>query len=263
MTADLVPVGTSRLALPNIDLPRPPPTRIYISGFEYRVQAPRVPLPPIANAVKLILKYTLPAAKVANNILHLLTGSSFVTSDPASLQNLADSVFTKLTTGGSAIPNLFTSATALQSVTAKDLGGTSAQATSSGAPVAGVVSGTCHPPQVAVCASWQIAESYRGGKPRTYVPCPPINASIPAGSASLDPVFAAQAESTWAAFLAAINSMTLTGGGSFTLGTISYHTGHAVRPTPLFRAFIDVDVHERLDSQRRRSGKESSYPVTP
>ena len=260
---ELVPVGTSRVAIPSIQLPVPPPTRIYISGYEYRVQAPRIPLPPLANAVKAILKYTLPAGRIANNILHLLTGSSFVTSDPTALQHLADNLFTALTTGGGAIPNLFTSATTLQSVTVKDLGGTSAQATSSGAPVAGVVSGTCHPPSVAVCASWQIAESYRGGKPRTYVPCPPINWSVPAGSASLDPAFAAQVESTWAAFMTAVNAMTVVGGGSFKLGTVSYHTGHALRPTPLFREFIDVDCHMKLDSQRRRSGKESMYPVTP
>jgi hypothetical protein len=48
-----------------------------------------------------------------------------------------------------------------------------------------------------------------------------------------------------------------------TLGTISYHTGHAVRPTPLFREYINVAVHERIDSQRRRSGRESAFGVIP
>jgi hypothetical protein len=47
------------------------------------------------------------------------------------------------------------------------------------------------------------------------------------------------------------------------LGTISYQTAHAPRPTPVFRAFGVPHVHERLDSQRRRSGKESTFGSVP
>jgi hypothetical protein len=48
-----------------------------------------------------------------------------------------------------------------------------------------------------------------------------------------------------------------------TLGTISYQSGHAPRPTPLWRSFLPPRIHERMDSQRRRNGKESSFPSIP
>jgi hypothetical protein len=64
---------------------------------------------------------------------------------------------------------------------------------------------------------------------------------------------------TW---LATFNAALVMGTG-VTLGTVSHYTGHAVRPTPVWRTFIDVRVHERLDSQRRRSGKESTFATTP
>jgi hypothetical protein len=47
------------------------------------------------------------------------------------------------------------------------------------------------------------------------------------------------------------------------LGTLSFQTAHAVRPTPVFRPFGAAHVHERMDSQRRRSGRENLFPVVP
>jgi hypothetical protein len=261
--SEIVPVGTGRVALPNIALPKPPPTRIYISGHEYKIQAPRIPLPPIANVVKVILNYTLAASRTANNILHIKTGGGFVPSDITQMVQLANKLFTLLTTGGSAIPNLFTSSTKLNSVVVKDMGGTSTQAISTASPVAGVATGTGHPPQVAVTVSWQVAGTWRGGKPRTYSPCPPINASVPAGSSTLDPAFAGSVEATWSAFFTAVAGITTAPTGTFQLGMVSYFTGHALRPSPIFMEFTNAKVHERLDSQRRRSGPESAFPVIP
>jgi len=259
----LVPVGNKRVAIPGLSLPSPPPTRIYISGHEYQIQAPRVSLPTIANMVKAIFNYTLPAARVAKNILHIFTPGTFNTSVVSNLQALADAVFNAATTGSSAIPNMFTSGTSLQSVTIRDMGGTSTSATSTHAPQPGVATGTGLPPQCAVTISWSITSSYRGGKPRTYVPTPPLSAVVPTGSSTLDPTFCTQADGYWTALMNAINALTVAGGGGYELGTVSYYTGHGVRPVPLFVPFIGVRVHERLDSQRRRSGPEVLFPVTP
>jgi hypothetical protein len=66
----------------------------------------------------------------------------------------------------------------------------------------------------------------------------------------------------WNSFAASVNSSS-PGGHDIILGTISYQTGHSPRPTPLFRPFGDAHVHERLDSQRRRSGRESLFPAVP
>lgn len=252
-----------RAVVSGVELPSPPPTRIRISGHTYLIQAPRVPLPAIANVVKVVLNYVMAASKVANNILHIQTGGSFVPSDPTSLKALANYLYTVFTTGGSAIPNLFTSTTKLQGITVKDMGGTTAQGVADGPPIAGVMAGTSHPPQVSTGISWDVAGTWRGGKPRTYLPPPSINASVPAGSSTIDPTFAAQAEACFTQVMNAINAPTGGPSGTFKLGMVSYYHGHVLRPSPLFMQFINVKVHERLDSQRRRSGRESSFPVIP
>jgi hypothetical protein len=67
-------------------------------------------------------------------------------------------------------------------------------------------------------------------------------------------------------FLTQVNATTVTG-GTISLGTISYFnrtinpTPPYLRTVPVFFPYLGVKIHERLDSQRRRSGKESSFPV--
>ena len=261
--SDIVLFGPHRAALTGIQLPTPPPTRIYISGHEYKIGAPKSALPAIANVAKVLLNWTLVGGRIARNIFYLKTGSSFVTSDPVQMKNLADALFTRLTTAPVNAIGLITSATSLNSVTTKDAGGTTTQATSSAAPVPGNAPGNTMPPHMAVCMSWQIAESYRGGKPRWYIPGVPTGAENASGGAGITPAYATQYESTGTQFMNAVNTMTLPGGGSFTLGTVSYFTGHTVRPTPQFRTFINCVVHERLDSQRRRGGSEAIWPTVP
>jgi hypothetical protein len=82
------------------------------------------------------------------------------------------------------------------------------------------------------------------------------------GGSGLIPSMALAAETAAATFRTGINSAVI---ATFTpiLGTISYQSGHAARPTPLFRPFLVPKVHERVDSQRRRLGKEASFGVVP
>jgi hypothetical protein len=49
-------------------------------------------------------------------------------------------------------------------------------------------------------------------------------------------------------------------GGVETLGTISHYAHHAILDPPIWRPFIAAHVHERIDSQRRRNGKEVLFP---
>jgi hypothetical protein len=90
-----------------------------------------------------------------------------------------------------------------------------------------------------------------------------MTASATVGGSAIDPAFAGVIDTTWTRVMTSINALSLVAGGSPVLGTVSYHTGHALRPTPLFRTFISVRVHERFDSQRRRSGPEASFAATP
>lgn len=253
---ELVPIPGGRIAVAGLELPTPPPARIYISGLEYRVQSPRVALPPLLNTVKLIFNWSSSVGKVAKNIMYLLKGAgSGSTSDQGWLQNVANSVM--IIAGNSSLLSTVANGWDLLSVTAKDNGGTTAQATSTSLALPGTAAGTQFPPQVAVTVSWAIAEAYRGGKPRTYVPGVPSTAVANPGDSLIQPAFANNMVLNWKTFL---NQMNATGvaGTAVTIGTVSYHTAHTVRPTPLFRTYIDVHVHERLDSQRRRSGKEAA-----
>jgi hypothetical protein len=247
--------------LSGLQLPDPPPSRVYISGHLYRIAAPQVALPPLINTVKTILNWVGPAGAVARNVLYVLKGSGpGSTSDPAWLQALGNAVMTAL--GSAALGGQVATQWILSSVTCKDNGGTSAQAQSTHSQLPGSVSGGVLPPQAAIVISWQIAEVYRGGKPRTYLPGVPTAALEVVGGSKILDTFATNTDTMATTFLTNFNSTPVTG-TTVTLGTVSYHTGHAVRPTPLFRTYFAVKVHERLDSQRRRSGKESSFPVTP
>lgn len=116
------------------------------------------------------------------------------------------------------------------------------------------------PPQCAVALSWQISRRYRGGKPRTYIPAIPTAAVGGDGSAALTSAYMTIAEDAGATFLANINGIAgLT--HDIQLCNVSYFSGLAPRISPQVDVTQSVVVHGRLDSQRRRSGKESAFPV--
>lgn len=261
MEAQLVPAGPKRLAVTGVALPDPPPTRIYISGREYRIVAPSVALPPLINTAKLILNWVGPASRVAKNILYVLTaGGTGTTSDGVWLKSLANQTMTSLMSSN--VQGTVGSNWSLNSVTAKDNGGTAAQATSDHAAIPGVATGATFPPSVAITISWIIPESYRGGKPRTYMPGVPESSSVTAGDSAIAASFATLLESHAVAFLTSMNAALLSG-TSIAVGTVSHYHGHSLRPTPVFYTYLGAKVHERLDSQRRRSGKESGFGVVP
>lgn len=254
-------VDKTRALLTGLTLPDPPPTRIYIAGRQYRIVAPQISLPPLANTVKLILNWVGPVTRTAKNILHVLTsGGTGSTSDPIFLNGVANQIMSSWATSGQ-MSNIGTS-WSLQSVTAKDGGGTTAQSTSTSASQPGAATGTVLTPGVSVVISWQIAEVYRGGKPRTYLPGIPISATTGTGDSTISSSYATGVDTAATNFLNDIAAHPVSG-TSLKLGTVSYYTSHSVRPTPVFRQYFGVKVHERMDSQRRRNGRESSFAVTP
>lgn len=261
---ELVFAGPSRAVLQGVPRPQAPPTRIYLGDLVYKLQAPRVALPPIVNVAKVVLNWANLAGRFAKNVMHIKTpATGYPTSDPAKLLDLANFLMNTLT-GSTPLAANISSNWTLNGITASDLGGTTASATSTVSALPGTNATAPLPPQVAVCLSWQVAESYRGGKPRTYLPGIPTAGLLTTGSSQLSAAYAAALESAAVTFRGLIAGHTPSGAsGPLALGAVSYYHGHAVRPTPVFFTFIDVKVHERLDSQRRRSGAESIFPVTP
>lgn len=238
------------------------PQRVYIRGRAYDAVAPRVPLPPLPGAAKIILNWVCGSNSLqAKNIMYGMVPVGSDPSNGATLLAIANGVEASIRSSN--ILNSIASTWALQNVTAKDVSGTSENfANSTHAADGGLATGGTLPPQSAVVLSWQIVASYRGGKPRTYLPGIPTTAQFNPGSSQLSPTYASALQGEATAFLNAVNAVSLTG-GNLTLGTISYHSGHAVRPSPVWRPFVSARVHERLDSQRRRSGKESTFPSYP
>lgn len=238
-----------------------PPTRVYISGYTYRLAAPRFPHLPLANTVKVIANWLGPASKIAKNIWYLLFPTGVDTTVGTFLTDVANQVMTSWVS--STLMSNISTQWQLQNVEVHDNASSSGTVGhSTHAPIPGTGGPTPYPPQVAVVISWPITASYRGGKPRWYIPglyntatTIPGDSVLPAGLASLIQSAAATFRTNLQA--AVIDTF------SPTLGTISYQSGHSPRPTPLFRPFGVPRVHERLDSQRRRSGKESAVGSVP
>lgn len=141
----------------------------------------------------------------------------------------------------------------LTSVDVVDLTSSTSNSGTASTPHTGTRTGSGMGAQVCLVSSWLAPLRYRGGHPRSYWP----------GGTGAD----LSTPSTWSqtaltafragftAFLSGMNGISA-GTSPTQLGLLSYRTGGNARPTPLFVAFTGVDVHPRIDTQRRRLGKE-------
>jgi hypothetical protein len=111
------------------------------------------------------------------------------------------------------------------------------------------------PANIAMAVSWQINRRYRGGHPRTYL----VGFSDPqtTGTTSWDPTVAGAVRTAAAEFIDDVNALTIAStGGTITLGVVHYKANKVVLTPPTFDPFQGAQVHPRIDSQRRRLGKE-------
>lgn len=224
------------------------------------------PLPPVPSCVKLAFQYDNSPiggyVSRAVNILYLQYGTGVTISVPDCL-TIANGAMTWWSTHFKAS---VTSYWRLSAVLATVVDGSGNQSASSTAAVSGTASPPAFPPQSCVAVSWLGLPSYRGGKPRTYLPGVPESAGTP-GTSQL---IASYCSTLRTAAQAAILDMTPFTVHSATpaLGTVSYINKGVNpvpphhRPSPIFYSYTGARVHERLDSQRRRSGKENTFPAT-
>lgn len=125
----------------------------------------------------------------------------------------------------------------------------------------GTQGGQCMPPQCAVCLSWRAPITARGGRGRSYLPGVPSSGLVSTAGAALTSTYASQVKSQFTAFLNSWNAVTV-GGATAPLVIPSYYHNCQLRPVPLALPVSGLVVHDRLDTQRRRLGKERSYQVT-
>lgn len=217
------------------------------------------PRPPLANTVKLEINWQNSLGRPAHNITYALFNPPADTTNTTLLLDTANALMTALSTGSPHITSQLSAQWTLESVTASDNSGASdATSTSTVTPVAGASGGPSLPPQCAACISFDIAARYRGGKPRWYIPGIPNTAQTETDDSGLNSTFATALEEGANQMIGQFNASNPFS-SPCTLGTISYFSGKVPRVTPLFRAFGLAAVHQRLDSQRRRSGKESAF----
>lgn len=114
------------------------------------------------------------------------------------------------------------------------------------------------PVNVACCVSWKIGRRYRGGHPRIYVPASTIS-QVSNGSTWI-PGYVTAVQTAWRAMRTSINAAAGTN-APYTLVNVSYYQANQgypndVRPIPVTDVIADAVVHNRVDSMRRRLGRE-------
>lgn len=219
---------------------------------------PKGPRPPLLGLLKITVgwaPHVLATYGVANNVLHARWSDNAEHED-SDLVTANNDFVTAFNTAF--LPSV-SSDWAINYVHMQALGGSGLEALNTtvtqGSGAAGAL-----PPSVACCVSWKAGVTWRGGRPRTYLPGVPLSAQAVTASAGLLSTYTAPLQTRANAFISAVNAITVIG-TTITLGMPSYFSNYAFRPTPLFFPITSSVVHDRMDSQRRRSGKESRFSI--
>lgn len=118
----------------------------------------------------------------------------------------------------------------------------------------GSASDAALPANVAVVLSWQILTTYRGGKPRNYIPGVNIGALISRRLYSDSYVSTMSgAARDW---LDDVNALTAGGITAVSMGTVHFFSGGVALSPPWFDPYLGVAAQKRVCTQRRRLGRE-------
>lgn len=206
------------------------------------------PLPFVPGVAKIIVKQTLSGVNCFN-VLHA-DGGAGTGWTSTELNALASAVRTAWVNNVLALQTSLLTLTDVQTIDLASETGPSGVATGSNSGTGGVTSLGAN---VAVGWTWAISRRYRGGHPRTYI------GGIPTGNTSdahsITTTYQTLHASAAAALRTAVNGVT-TSAGTAKLACVHYYRGGALLATPLVSQISGVSVDRRLDSQRRRLGKD-------
>lgn len=107
---------------------------------------------------------------------------------------------------------------------------------------------------LSACISWQFPATWRGGKPRTYMPGLPSEAFET--SNTLASAFQTALLSAAAGFRADVNASAAGPVSAMVLSVMSFFSGNSPRALGVAFPITGEVVHPRIDSMRRRLGKE-------
>jgi hypothetical protein len=217
-----------------------------------KASEPTGPRPPLPGLLKWVINIGLAAGSgyKAANIFHILAATPSAVTKTA-MDALLAQLITKWHTRFGAMINGNLADTSHQLVALDGSGLESVLFPSSG--ITGSSSGLAA--NVAAVLSWQTSAYWRGGKFRTYMPGVLAANAVGSPAQSLTTAAATAYSSAGAGLATDVATLTL-GSSAVHLGGVSYYSHYAFRPTPLFFTYNGCTVHTRLDSQRRRLGKE-------
>jgi hypothetical protein len=206
-------------------------------------------LPNASRVIKCIYSGTLGGAKWAN-VFHVQAANTGLTGPDATI--LATGLIAAY---DARLKALTTTTTQLTGCTVVDLTSTSGQTAAVGAAVSGTVAATnALPANIALCASMKINRRYRGGHPRLYLTGQiTSNTSNNTNWAGAWITGAGTAFTNWRSD---VNALTTASSGIVTLVCLSYYADKVLRAIPQVDAIQSIVIHSRIDTQRRRLGKE-------
>lgn len=211
------------------------------------------PLPDVANVLKVRL-IGQQASSPWVNVIHVsFTGAAM---DQSSANSIATAIRGYWNTS---FAPLFTTSSSLQTVEVTDLtsrtgviGTDTTGATGSDATAIGSLA-------VAACLTLKVAKRYRGGHPRMYLAG--VNATVYTNGKTWTSTRQNAYQSAGRAFLTAINAMII-GSRTYAMCAVSYYTSTnkvvSYKQPPQVYPITDVVMHSRVDSMRRRLGKETT-----
>jgi hypothetical protein len=205
-------------------------------------------LPPIPGVAKIIVKQTLGGVNVFN-VLHARSdlGQGWSGTE---LANMAAAVRAAWVVN---VTPLQDADLTLNEVTVIDLSSNTGQEGSSPGSTAGTAAGTSIGANSAVCWSWKIPLRYRGGHPRTYIAG--VNTNHLASPNTLLAATVTSHTNAATAIKNAVNGV-LVGGANAALVCPHYVRGGIRLSSPDYSWITGVTVDTRLDSQRRRLGRD-------
>ena len=109
------------------------------------------------------------------------------------------------------------------------------------------------PAQVCALINWSISGSYRGGKPRTYLP-----GVVVADLSDIETLNTTRRNALTTAagnFLADVNALAPAPFTSVSLGTIAFFRSYSALSPPIFKPFLAGTCRAKLATQRRRLGR--------
>ena len=205
-------------------------------------------LPDAAGAIKIIISGNTNNQPWVNT-LHYGGMSGIPTT--ADLDALAASVSSAWATNIAPIlPNNVTK-TGVQAIDIARRDGATGYSTAQDSGV--LTSSAVLPVNVAVCVSEHVQYRWRGGHPRFYLP-PPAYSSIQNGN-QLTEVALGNANTAVNGFFTQLNTVTVAS-ASPKISCVRFYNENALLAVPMVLPVTRFTVKQRLDSQRRRLGKE-------